>query len=81
MTMQKRLTAAFTAAHIEYHWRFMMHYRTLGERWIGAGEALNSDRLLRLNRRINHHILCARKYEEKDVTYEINRPVPTPCSR
>lgn len=79
MNMQKRLTAAFIAAHIEYHWRFMMHYRTLGERWIGAGESLTSHRLLRLNRRIDYHSLCARKYE-KDVVYD-NQPVPTPCVR
>lgn len=65
MKLHKRIRAALLAARIEYHWWFILRYRKLGENWIGRGEPLSSDRLLRLNDRVNFHGLRAKKYEKR----------------
>ena len=75
MKLHKRIRAALLAARIEYHWRFVLHYRKRGEKWLDRGEPLNSKRLLRLNARANFHGLRARNYEK---CYE-NLFIPLPC--
>lgn len=64
MKHHKRIRAALLAARIEYHWWFVLYYRKRGEKLLGCGEPLNSQRMLRLNGRANFHGLRARKYEK-----------------
>lgn len=72
MNLHKRIRAALLAARIEYHWRFILYYRKLGEKWLDRGEPLNSKRLLRLNDRANFHGLRAKKYEKYYETHYIS---------
>lgn len=68
MNLHKRIRAALLAARIEYHWWFIRCYRKRGERWLDHGETLHSDRLLRLNDRINFHGLRVKHYEKNYET-------------
>ena len=64
MNIQNRLKAFFLAANIEYHWHRILRHREAGNRLLAEGAALNSDRMLRLNRRLMHHTLLAMKREK-----------------
>lgn len=73
MKLRKRIRAAVLAARVEYHWWFILYYRKRGENLIGRGEPLNSERVLRLNDRVNFHGLRARKYEKCYETLHISQ--------
>ena len=63
MRLHDKLNAAATAVRIELHWRIILRLRSAGRRSLERGETLNSDRLLRLNRRIDHHGSIVKRLE------------------
>lgn len=64
-----RTRAFLLACRIEYHWWFILRYRKLFQWFYEHGEAINSDRMLRLNKPFMHHVLiiqrCEAKYEKE----------------
>ena len=68
MKFQNRLKAFFMAARIEYHWHCILRGRKQADRLLARGAALNCERMLRLNRRLMHHGLMAKKQEK---AYEV----------
>lgn len=59
MKSYRNWKAALLAAHIEYHWSRILHYRKQANRLLDQGTPLNSDRLLRLNQQSMRHSLAA----------------------
>ena len=62
MNIYQKVQAGLLAAHIEYHWWWILHLRKVGEGWLSCGESLSSPRLLRLNACLDRHGLAAKRY-------------------
>lgn len=50
----KKIFAFWLAVLIEYRWFWIMHYRKKGNYLLEHGEALSSDRLIKLTKKIDH---------------------------
>lgn len=60
----RKLNRWMIACRIEMHWRVIMRCRRAGERMIRRGEALTSEKLLRLDRKISRHGMRAMQLQE-----------------
>ena len=67
MKSHRSLKAAVLAANIEYHWSRILCYRKRADKLLTGGAPLNSNRMLRLNRRLMRHGLATMK---KETYYE-----------
>lgn len=71
MRFHEKLKAAVLAAHIERYWRRILRLRKQGDKLIAGGEALNSERLLRLNRQLDRCGLLAATQEKYYETHYV----------
>lgn len=71
MRFHETLKAAALAARIERHWRVILRLRKQGAGLIAEGNALNSKRLLRINRRLDRRGLLAEKLEKYYETHYV----------
>ena len=69
MRFHEKLKAAVLAARIERHWHHILRLRKQGDKLIAKGGALNSERLLHLNRQIDRFGLLAAALEKYYETH------------
>ena len=50
---------------IEYHWKFIMHYRKVMERMYDSGISLSDPKMLKANSRCSRHCLIVTKAEKE----------------
>lgn len=62
------------AARIELHWAYIIWCRRRGTKLLEQGEKLNSARMMKLTRKIDHHGIIAFKlqdeYEKKMLPFQ-----------
>ena len=63
--MKKKLELGLLTMAIECRWRLVMEYRKNGNKRIERGEALSSETMLRLSRRIDGHSCALARLQEK----------------
>lgn len=59
-----KIRAFFLACRIEYHWWFVLRYRKLFQWLYEHGEAINSEKMLRLNRHFMRHAMVITRSEQ-----------------
>ena len=69
--MMKKIFAFWLAVLIEYRWFWIMHYRKKGNHLLEHGEALSSDRLIKLTKKIDHHGIIAFRLQDQYEALEM----------
>ncbi len=77
MKFHEKAHAALLAVNIEYHWSHILRGRRRANQLLDSGISLNSEQMLRLNRRMMHHSLLAMRKE----AYYASRFVPSHTGR
>lgn len=63
MKFHEKAHAALLAANIEYHWSHILRGRRRANQLLDSGMSLNSEQMLRLNRRMMRHSLLTMQRE------------------
>ena len=72
MKSYKTLKATLLAAHIEYHWSRILHFRKQANKLLEHGTSLSSNRMLRLNQRLMRHGLAAMRKQSYYETHFVS---------
>lgn len=59
-----KLKERWLATRIELHWAYIMKYRKQGYKLLERGERLNSAKMLKLTRKIDHHGIIAFRLQD-----------------
>lgn len=63
--MIHQIQAFLLACRIEHHWWFVLRYQKLFQWLHEHGEAINSGKMLRINKSFMRHVLIIQRYEAK----------------
>ena len=72
MNTYRNWKATLLAAHIEYHWNRILHFRKQANKLLEHGTPLNSNRILRLNQRLMRHGLAAMRKQSYYETHFVS---------